>query len=58
MRTVIVIETAQELIDFACVEGRSEEKSKAGPFLGHTGKLIIENNMTVVRLEGLGVYEA
>ena len=54
MKTIIVIETAKELFEFAC-DVRSEGDTM--PFLGNKAKLIFENNMENVSLEGVDGFE-
>ena len=49
MRTVIIVETAQELIDFA--NPKRQEGSRM-PFLGPDAKLVFDNNMDTVKLQG------
>ena len=49
MKTINIIETAKELIDFA---KPTRTKGDISPFLGAAAKLIFENNYQYIQLQG------
>lgn len=51
MKTIIVIESAQELIRFAAKDRMASDKS---PIIPTKTKLIFENNFNDVRIESVG----
>ncbi len=54
MKTIIVIETAKELINFACPNRITGDKT---PFLGNKVTLVFEHTMSCVKLEGAEGFE-
>lgn len=54
MKTIILIETAQELLKFA---NPNRIEGVKIPFLGNNAKLVFENNFETVRIEGAGNFE-
>ena len=54
MKTIILIESAEELIKFANPTRREGDKT---PFLGSSGTIVFENNMDTVQLQGVDGFE-
>jgi len=54
MKTIILIETAEELLKFA---NPNRTKGDTIPFLGNNAKLIFENNFATIRIEGTDNFE-
>ena len=54
MKTIIIIETVTELLEFA---NPHRQEGDTTPFLGNKAALIFENDMATIRLEGAAGFE-